>query len=232
MSIQKFEAKLEEKKQLIEGVTQYSFEYLRPNVVHIAGGQGIQLLIDGNFSEEIAICGQPSINHGFEILISNNTSETTRSFLNNMEFGSSVEGQAPVGKFTLKKDIDVAEYVFIATGDNIDSMRSMILELERDKQVSKKITLLWGLESVKDFFWVNEFMDLSDGFDNFYFFPILKNPPDNWTIFSGTVTNYLKEHKFDSKSVLYIKVDSPTKSDLEDFLSNSDFLKENIVFHS
>ena len=122
------------------------------------------------------------------------------SYIFNLKPGDKVTISGPFGEF-FARDTQ-KEMVFIGGGAGMAPMRSHIFDqLKRLKNRDRKITFWYGARSRKEMFFVEDFDQLAEEFDNFEWHVALSDaqPGDEWTGYTGFIHNvlhdeYLKDH--------------------------------------
>jgi ferredoxin-NADP reductase len=143
-----------------------------------------------------SLCHNPSIDHGFELLIDFAPDGVGSRYLRSLAFGDTIDLLGPLGRFTVSEAATETELVFIATGSGVAPYRSMILDLLQNKQDQRKITLLWGMRHAAELFWQDEFQQLVRSFPQFTFHPVISQAPAEWHLCRGRVTDCLIGHTF------------------------------------
>jgi Na+-transporting NADH:ubiquinone oxidoreductase subunit F len=121
------------------------------------------------------------------------------TYLFNLKPGDKVTVFGPFGEF-FAKDTD-AEMVFIGGGAGMAPLRSHIFDQLLRLNSKRKITFWYGARSLREAFYVEEFNELAEKFDNFTWHLALSDPQpeDNWTSYTGFIhqvalDHYLKDH--------------------------------------
>ena len=105
----------------------------------------------------------------------------------------------PFGDFFANKTD--AEMIFIGGGAGMAPMRSHILDQLLRINTKRKITFFYGARSLSEMFYVKDYDDLSNKFNNFSWHVALSDPQpeDNWNGFTGFIhqvihDEYLSKH--------------------------------------
>ncbi|MGY6630593.1 MAG: NADH:ubiquinone reductase (Na(+)-transporting) subunit F [Wenzhouxiangella sp.] len=121
------------------------------------------------------------------------------TFLFNLKPGDKVTVFGPFGEF-FAKDTD-NEMVFIGGGAGMAPLRSHIFDQLLRLNSKRKITFWYGARSLREAFYVEEFNELAEKFDNFTWHLALSDPlpEDNWEGYTGFIhqvalDNYLSKH--------------------------------------
>lgn len=177
------------------------FQYLhvelrKPHELEFQAGQHVSMDVGGGERRSYSIASAPSMKHAVELCVDITPGGKGSEYLKNLKPGSEVSFLAPLGVFVMKPEDPPAggekKLLFVATGTGIAPLRSMILDLLRDKQDQRPIWLYWGLRFVEDMFWEEEFRQMHEFFENFHFHLTLSKPPNHWPLCNGYVTNCLK----------------------------------------
>ncbi|MDP5254882.1 MULTISPECIES: NADH:ubiquinone reductase (Na(+)-transporting) subunit F [unclassified Vibrio] len=121
------------------------------------------------------------------------------SFIWSLKEGDKVTISGPFGEF-FAKDTD-AEMVFIGGGAGMAPMRSHIFDQLKRLNSKRKISFWYGARSKREMFYVEDFDELQEQFDNFQWHVALSDPQpeDNWDGYTGFIhnvvyDNYLRDH--------------------------------------
>ncbi len=131
------------------------------------------------------------------------------SFIFNLKPGDKVMVSGPYGEFFAKET--AAEMVFVGGGAGMAPMRSHIFDQLKRLESKRKISFWYGARSLREAFYVEEFDELAEKFDNFSWTLVLSDPlpEDNWSGATGFVHQYLYDN--------YL-VDHPAPEDCEYYM--------------
>ena len=131
------------------------------------------------------------------------------SFIFNLNPGDKVMVSGPYGEF-FAKETDT-EMVFVGGGAGMAPMRSHIFDQLKRLHSKRKISFWYGARSLREAFYVEEFDELAEKFDNFTWTLVLSDPlpEDNWSGAIGFVHQYLYDN--------YL-VDHPAPEDCEFYM--------------
>jgi len=131
------------------------------------------------------------------------------SYIFSLQPGDKVDVSGPYGEFFLK-DTN-REMMFIGGGAGMAPMRSHLFHLFKTVKTDRKTTFWYGGRSLRELFYVDEFEEIDNDFDNFEFHIALSEPlpEDNWNGFTGFIhtvimDNYLKKHPEPEEIEYYI----------------------------
>jgi Na+-transporting NADH:ubiquinone oxidoreductase subunit F len=121
------------------------------------------------------------------------------SYIFSLKPGDKVTVFGPFGEF-FAKDTE-AEMVFIGGGAGMAPLRSHIFDQLRRLDSKRKITFWYGARSLREAFYVEDFDELAEQYENFEWHLALSDPQpeDNWEGYTGFIhkvayENYLKDH--------------------------------------
>ncbi|MDH3808343.1 MAG: NADH:ubiquinone reductase (Na(+)-transporting) subunit F [Desulfuromonadales bacterium] len=116
------------------------------------------------------------------------------SFIFNLKPGDKVMVSGPYGEFFAKET--AAEMVFVGGGAGMAPMRSHIFDQLKRLDSKRKISFWYGARSLREAFYVEEFDELAEKFDNFSWTLVLSDPlpEDNWKGATGFVHQYLYDN--------------------------------------
>lgn len=99
--------------------------------------------------------------------------------------------EGPYGGFTVSGEPQ--NLLFISTGVGVAPFRSIVPDLLQSGY-PKDVTLLFGVRSEKNKFYFDFFEELSNNYENFFFFPALSQPEGKWNGIKGRVTDFLAQN--------------------------------------
>lgn len=226
---QKYIARYEEKIELNEKFTQYSFELREPHRLDFMAGQYLSVKVsEAGLRRSYSICSSPDIKHGFEFLVDHSPAGVGCKFFEGLEFGEEIEVLGPMGIFVMADDPAEKEVFLIATGSGIAPFRSMILNQLQVHHDERNITLLWGMRHETELFWELEFQELSENFPNFTFIPTISQPSERWPLQKGRVTDYLKQIELPNQAGYYLCGNAGMIDDAKALLAESDIDSKHI----
>lgn len=231
MKPQRFTAKLADRQDFNEKFSKYIFEMEAPNKLEFESGQYVSITVDATGDRRsYSVCSNPDMHHSFELLIDHAPHGKGTSFLQNLKFGDEVDVMGPLGRFILAPDKGENEIVFIATGSGIAPFRSMVLKLLQEQGEKRQITLYWGLRFAEELFWLEEFQDLVESYENFRFHPVLSRAVDEWTLCKGRVTDCLAVHDLPTRGCYYLCGSAKMIEDVDILLKSKGVAPEDIHF--
>ncbi|MCC6711467.1 MAG: hypothetical protein IT416_03925 [Candidatus Pacebacteria bacterium] len=205
MSPQVYKVKLADKEVLNNKFTRFDFELVDPHELEFLAGQYVSFLVsDKGERRSYSISSSPDIKHGFSITVDVTPAGLGVTFLNNLKFGDEAQVLGAMGEFKIQLEPIEEELVFIATGSGIAPFRSMVIDLLKNKQDQRKITLYWGLRHEEDMIWQDLFQDYAQTFGNFSFHPVLSQAQQEWPLCRGRVTDCLSIHDLPVKAGFYL----------------------------
>ncbi len=176
----------------IELSEQHQLEFQAGQYVSVDVGGGDPASA-GQVRRAYSIASAPSMKHAVELCVDITPGGKGSVYLKSLKPGSEVNFLAPLGVFVLRQAQDSEQkLLFVASGTGISPLRSMILDLLRDRKDQRPMWLYWGLRFVEDMFWEEEFRQMHEFFNNFNFHLTLSKPPNHWPLCSGHVTECLK----------------------------------------
>lgn len=121
------------------------------------------------------------------------------SYIFNLQPGDDVTITGPFGEFFM--DDSDSEVILIGGGAGMAPLRSHVFDLFKGKQTQRKVSYWYGGRSLKECFYLEDFADIEENYDNFAFKLALSDPmpEDNWSGLTGFIhqvlyDNYLKDH--------------------------------------
>ena len=157
------------------------------------------------------------------------------SFIFNLKPGDKVMVSGPYGEFFAKET--AAEMVFVGGGAGMAPMRSHIFDQLKRLDSKRKISFWYGARSLREAFYVEEFDELAEKFDNFSWTLVLSDPlpEDNWSGATGFVhqylyDNYLVDHPAPEDSEFYMCGPPMMNKAAGEMIYNLGVEHENIMF--
>ena len=152
----------------------------------------------------------------------------------NLKPGDKVKVFGPFGEFFAKETKN--EMVFVGGGAGMAPMRSHIFDQLLRIHTDRKITFWYGARSLKEMFYVEEFNDLAEKYENFEWHVALSDPQpeDDWDGDTGFIhnvlyENYLKHHESPEDCEYYMCGPPMMNKAVIDLLTNIGVEPENIA---
>ncbi len=185
--------------ELLAGSFQYlHLELVDPDRIGFKVGQYVIFSIDvvRGVRRNYSIASQSTMDHAIEFLVDVKPGGPGSEFLKNLQAGNEVEFVGPFGNFIVHDNEQGtrAELLFVATGSGISPIRAMILDLLIVKKYQGSIKLWWGMRNQEDCFWTEDFDELEHEYSNFKWGLVLSNPPSDWPLQSGHVTEHVMDY--------------------------------------
>ena len=143
------------------------------------------------------------------------------SYIFSLEPGDKVEISGPFGEFYARET--EKEMVFIGGGAGMAPMRSHIFDqLKRLKNRDRKMTFWYGARSRREMFFVEDFDQLDEEFDNFNWSVALSDalPADDWDGYTGFIHQVLLDE--------YL-INHPAPEDCEYYLCGPPIMNSSVV---
>ncbi len=204
---QEFTAIFEDKQVYNDKFTHLHFELKNPHRMEFEAGQfvTIDLQDEDNTKRAYSIASDPDIKHGFELLLDVSPQGKGVTYLQNLEFGQEVKLMAPMGRFIIADEENGEEAIaLVGTGSGIAPLRSMALDLLKNKEDQREIILYWGLRFENQMVWEDDFSMLMENYPNFKFHPVLSRAGEAWPLCRGHVTDCLSVHEQQPNTGYYL----------------------------
>lgn len=131
------------------------------------------------------------------------------SYIFSLKTGDKLTFSGPYGEFFIKDT--PREMVYIGGGAGMAPMRSHLFHLFHTEKTQRKVTFFYGARSMRENFYMQDFLDIEKEFDNFKYVLALSSPlpEDNWTgpkgfIHQVALENYLKDHEDPTEIEYYL----------------------------
>ena len=157
------------------------------------------------------------------------------SYIFNLKPGDKVTISGPYGEFFIQDT--PAEMVYIGGGAGMAPLRSHIFELFKERQTDRKVSYWYGGRSTRELFYLDEFEELKQNFENFDYHIALSDPvpEDNWTGHEGFIhqvllDEYLSKHPNPEDVEYYICGPPMMLSAVRNMLDDLGVEPENVMY--
>ena len=157
------------------------------------------------------------------------------SYIFNLKPGDKVTISGPYGEFFIQDT--PAEMVYIGGGAGMAPLRSHIFELFKERQTDRKVSYWYGGRSTRELFYLDEFEDLKQKYENFNYHIALSDPvpEDNWTGHEGFIhqvllDEYLSKHPNPEDVEYYICGPPMMLSAVRNMLDDLGVEPENVMY--
>lgn len=196
MSPRKFRAKVLRIRHLTTDVRELTLELIDPPTLAFLPGQSIAVTIPDGASglsplRYYSLASLPGSSHHPVLLFNAGDHGKGAAFLLKHSVGEELHFSGPYGSFHLHHDPG-RDLLFVGTGTGIAPLWSMLASL-LEHSCSQHMTLLWGLRSESDIYYLEELQRWADRHSNFSFILTLSQPGQNWRGMTGRVTHLLQE---------------------------------------
>lgn len=233
---QQFKGKVAEHILLNDKYQYIDIELVEPHLMEFLAGQYVSIDVGGGERRSYSIASVPSMNHAIELCVDITPGGKGSTYLKNLKPGDEVSFLGPLGRFMMAPlrqgfaGLQEQKLLFVATGSGIAPLRSMILDLLERRQDKREIWLYWGLRNVKDMFWEEDFRLRRESFANFNYQLLLSQPPENWPLESGHVTQEIKELGLNQDWGVYLCGNPRMMEDIKQLALETGVLKEQVHF--
>jgi Na+-transporting NADH:ubiquinone oxidoreductase subunit F len=131
------------------------------------------------------------------------------SWIFSLNAGDQVTFSGPYGEFFMKDT--KREMVYIGGGAGMAPMRSHLFHLFHTLKTDRKVSFFYGARSVRENFYMEDFLDIEKDFENFKYTLALSNPTEecNWDgptgfIHQVALDTYLKDHEDPTEIEYYL----------------------------
>ena len=157
------------------------------------------------------------------------------SYIFNLKPGDKVTISGPYGEFFIQDT--PSEMVYIGGGAGMAPLRSHIFELFKERQTDRKVSYWYGGRSTRELFYLDEFEELKQKFENFDYHIALSDPvpEDNWTGHEGFIhqillDEYLSKHPNPEDVEYYICGPPMRLSAVRNMLDDLGVEPENVMY--
>ena len=157
------------------------------------------------------------------------------SYIFSLKAGDKVKMSGPYGDFH-PNFTSGKEMIWIGGGAGMAPMRSHIFDQLKRLHTKRKISFWYGARSIREMFYVEDYDQLAEEFDNFEWHVALSDPlpEDNWEgptgfIHNVLLENYLKDHPNPEDCEYYMCGPPVMNAAVIDMLHNLGVEDENIL---
>jgi Na+-transporting NADH:ubiquinone oxidoreductase subunit F len=157
------------------------------------------------------------------------------SYIFNLKPGDKVTISGPYGEFFIQDT--PSEMVYIGGGAGMAPLRSHIFELFKERQTDRKVSYWYGGRSTRELFYLDEFEELKQKYENFDYHIALSDPvpEDNWTGHEGFIhqillDEYLSKHPNPEDVEYYICGPPMMLSAVRNMLDDLGVEPENVMY--
>jgi len=202
-----FRAKILSIRQLTKNIREMTLEMLEPSELSFQPGQSIAVTVPDQSSGSsllryYSLASPPHSSKQLVLLLNGHDRGKGSTFLLENEIGADLQILGPHGSFMLQQDPDRA-LLFVGTGTGIAPLWSMMATLLAQPS-SQPITLLWGLRSEADRYYLQELEMWKTRHDNFSYVLTLSQPSSAWKGKTGRVTDLLQEFSMVDHLAAYV----------------------------
>ncbi len=196
MTVRPFRAKIQKIRHLTSDIRELTLKMIEPASLSFQAGQSIAVDVPDATSNSplvryFSLVSTPRFSTHPVLLLNSQDRGKGSTFLLEKEIGAEVQVTGPYGSFHLQHEPD-KELLFIGTGTGVAPLWSMIATL-LEQPCSQSMTLLWGLRSELDRYYLQELQDWTAQHHNFSYVLTLSKPSAAWEGKTGRVTDVLQE---------------------------------------
>lgn len=168
---------------------QCTFELMEPFHQQFLAGQYVSFRLgEKREIRSYSMCSMPSDAGSFDLMVDVTPQGIGTTFLQKFEIGTQVELLGPLGRFTLSEGIENKRVFLVGTGAGVAPLKSMLLDLLRNRKTTQEVKLMWGERFSKNLIWQEELKVLESEFSNFEFIPVISRPEEFDQCSRGRVT--------------------------------------------
>jgi len=196
MTARPIRAKVLKIQHLTKDIREMTLEMLEPSVLVFRPGQSIAVTVPDLSSDfpllrYFSLASPPRSSRHLVLLLNSQDYGKGSTFLLEREPGAELQIAGPYGSFILHQEPE-RELLFIGTGTGIAPLWSMLATLLEERS-SQSMTLLWGLRSESDRYYLEELEAWEATHANFSYILTLSQPSSGWQGKRGRVTDLLQE---------------------------------------
>jgi len=200
-------AKIIEIKQMTELEKFFRIKLLERNTLGHKPGQFIMITVYGVGEIPISISSPPDINSDEFELVVRKVGNVTQA-LHNLRENDIVGIRGPFGTNFCAENFKGKDLLFIAGGIGLVPLRSFIKQVLTEHNNYRKITILYGAKSPKEFLFTNELEEWNK-IENVEVKITVDKPEDGWKGNVGVITTLIPPLEIDSENTLVAIVGPP-----------------------
>jgi NAD(P)H-flavin reductase len=207
MTSRRFRAKVLRVRHLTQDVRELTLELVDTPALVFLPGQSIAVTIPDaasglSFLRYYSLASLPGSSHQLVLLFNAGEHGKGAAFALEHSVGKEIECSGPFGSFHLHEDPE-RDLLFVGTGTGIAPLWSMLSSLF-EQSCSQPMTLLWGLRSECDIYYLEELQQWANCYNNFSFILTLSQPAPNWRGKTGRVTHLLQDFPHVDHLAVYV----------------------------
>ena len=201
-SIQRFTATVSVIRQLTHDVRQIDFQLIEPSEISFTAGQFVSFEVPDartgrSVTRPYSIASSPGSLQTISLLLNLVPDGPGSTYLFSLREGDETKFAGPAGNFYLREDPG-RDLLLVATGTGIAPLRSMLLA-NAVSPTPRKTTLLWGLRSQRDLYYVDELARITRDVPGSVSLITLSRPEPGWQGQTGRVTTVIERDIHDVK---------------------------------
>jgi NAD(P)H-flavin reductase len=202
-----FRAKIQQIRHLTPDIREMTLEMLEPSELVFRPGQAIAVTVPDTDSGSsllryFSLASPPRSSRQLVLLLNSQDRGKGSTFLLENDLGAELQVSGPHGSFLLQHEPE-RTLLFIGTGTGIAPLWSMMATLLAES-CSQSMTLLWGLRSESDRYYLQELEAWKSRHENFSYVLTLSQPSSTWKGNKGRVTELLQELTTVKDSAAYV----------------------------
>ncbi len=195
LSLEEFKAIIASIRPLTYDTKEIDLKLLEPGTISFKPGQYIQFRVPGTSEyRAYSIASPPSQADSIRLVVRLVPGGFCSTYMHrNLSVGDSVSFTGPYGELVLREDSD-RDIICVAGGCGMAPFRSIILHLF-ETGTTRKIRYFFGVQTVNDLFYTEEFQRLAEEHDNFDFIVALSAPArKSWQGETGFIHQVLERY--------------------------------------
>jgi len=191
---QKVSAVLSKIRKLKDDITEYTFDFEKPEKLDYKAGQFIlvKVLDDPSMSRAYSISSYNKDGRSLSVTIKNMKEGYGTSIISNtFKLGDRIELNGPMGK-ELVVDKSAKKVLLVAGGIGITPFRPIVLDLLQTENNIEEIKLIYGVNKKNEFIYDEDFKALEYKHGKFEYIRVVASD-DTWEGKKGFVTNIIEE---------------------------------------
>lgn len=231
LKIEKFEAKVISTKDVTPSIKEIIFDLIEPEIIDFKAGQYVQVQVPTNgdtVDRAYSIASEESVQDRVMLNVQLIEGGLGSTYLHELEEGDQVEFTGPFGDFYVQPSD--AEIIGVAGGVGLAPLRSIVFSV-LEKEIEREIWLFFGVRTLDDLYYHEDFQELAEKHENFNYVPALDSSQPEWDGEVGLITEVMDDYLEEGENMEgYLCGPPPMMDATIDLLTEYGIDKEDILY--
>ncbi|MCF7890744.1 2Fe-2S iron-sulfur cluster binding domain-containing protein [Candidatus Bipolaricaulota bacterium] len=231
LKIEKFEAKVISTRDVTPSIKEIIFDLIEPETIDFKAGQYVQVQVPTNgdtVDRAYSIASEESVQDRVMLNVQLIEGGLGSTYLHELEEGDQVEFTGPFGDFYVQPSD--AKIIGVAGGVGLAPLRSIAFSV-LEKEIEREIWLFFGVRTLDDLYYHEDFQELAEKHENFNYVPALDSSQPEWDGEVGLITEVMDDYLEEGKNMEgYLCGPPPMMDATIDLLTEYGIDKEDILY--